>query len=201
MRKPVFPRLIGLIALYCGVFVVLVIVQFTRQGNFTQRIGNLVVTGQYRNSEAGAAGTDVPSQTGSAKAASGEHPIEGGASVFFGGLEFRMKDGDDEDGFVLLDAQGGRNQADPELMILSDETAHFHLPGGSELDFTTQYAGGGQELRISALFAPGISGIALPYKPLRTSRVRESGDGQLTVTANGVSYTFSHSAQGEENGR
>ncbi|MDR0878448.1 MAG: hypothetical protein LBN21_10375, partial [Treponema sp.] len=135
-----------------------------------------------------------------AKSASGEYAIEGGASVFFGGLEFRMKDGDDDRGFALIDAAEGRQAALPEVMILSGEAAHFRLPGGSELDFVAQYTGGARELRISAIFAPGVSGLELPYKPLRTSRIRENGDGQRTFITDGVSYNFGHSTQGEENG-
>jgi hypothetical protein len=199
MRKPVFLRLIGLLVLYCGIFIVLVIIQFTKQGNFTQRIGSLVVTGQYRHVDAAGANGDIPPSE-AVKLSPGEYLIEGGASVFFGGLEFKMKDKDEDDDFVLLDVRGNRKTAEPELMSLSAETARFRLPGGSELDFTTQYSGGTKELRISAELAPDISGLELPYKPLRTSRVRENGDGQLTVISDGVSYNFSRSTQGEENG-
>jgi hypothetical protein len=200
MRKPVFPRLIGLLALYCVVFIILVIIQFTKQGNFTQRIGNLVITGQYSHPELALEGTDVPSQTDPVKLNPGEYHIEGGASVFFGGLEFQMEDGDDEDGFALIDPRGNKSSAVPVLMALSAESARFLLPGGSELNFTTQYAGGTPELRISCEFAPGISGLELPYKPLRSSRIRENGDGQLIIISDGVNYMFNRSTQGDENG-
>jgi hypothetical protein len=187
MRKPVFPRVIGLLALYGAVFVALVIIQFTKQGNFTQRIGSVVVTGQYRILENGQTPANL-----------NEHPIDGGASVFFGGLEFRMKSGDGKNDFVLIDPAGERHSAVPEFMIISEDTAGFRFPGGTELVFTTQYAGGKPELRISGNFAEGAAGMDLPYRLLRSARVRESGDGQFAVVTEGTSYVFSRSAGGKE---
>jgi hypothetical protein len=160
--------------------------QFTKQGNFTRRIGAAVVSGQYQDSE----GADGGPQ-------SGEHPITGGVSVFFGGLEFRMKAGEGKDGFVLIDKEDVPHPALPELMIVSEDTARFRLPGGTELAFSTQYAGEKPELRISGNFAEDVSGADIPFRLLRSSRFREGGDGQFAITSDGISYTFGRSAGGD----
>jgi hypothetical protein len=185
-RKPVISRALGLLVLYGAVFVLLGMLQFTTQGNFTQRIGAVVVSGQYQ----------APGESG-VRANSNEHPITGGASVFFGGLEFRIKAGEGEDGFVLIDKKEARHPAVPEAMIVSEDAAKFRLPGGTELAFTTQYAGGKPELRISGSFAEGISRADIPFRLLRSSRFREGGDGQFTIMSDGISYTFGRSAGGD----
>jgi hypothetical protein len=186
MRKPVFPRALGLLVLYGAVFVVLGMLQFTKQGNFTQRIGAATVSGQYRSPEEGGAGLNP-----------NEHPVTGGVSVFFGGLEFRMKTGEGGDGFALIDGKGARYPVVPELMTVLEDTANFLLPGGTELIFATQYADGKPGLRISGSFAGDISGAEIPFQLLRSSRIRESGDGQFAVITGGISYTFGRSAGGE----
>ncbi|MDR1278790.1 MAG: hypothetical protein LBK02_08565, partial [Treponema sp.] len=177
IRKPVFPRIMGLLALYGGVFFILVIIQFTKQGNFTQRIGRATVSGQYRTA------ADAPENSGAV-------PLEGGVSVFFGGLEFRLRDGSAGDDFVLIDRNGRRQPAEPEWMTASGDAAVFRLPGGTEIAFTTQYAGASAELRISGDFAGGAAGVDIPIRALRSSRIREGGDGKLTVTAEGINYVF-----------
>jgi hypothetical protein len=179
MRKPVFPRIMGLLALYAGVFFVLVSIQFTKQGNFTQRIGRVMVSGQYRSGET----EDIPENSGAI-------PLEGGASVFFGGLEFRLNAGGGDD-FVLINKSGTPYQAEPEWLITAGDSAIFRLPGGTELSFTTRYAGADAELRISGSFAEDAAGADIPLRVLRSSRIRENGDGKFSVVAGGVSYTFS----------
>lgn len=175
----------GLLALYMGVFFVLVIIQFTRQGNFTQRIGRAMVSGQYRMEEI----EGTPENAGAA-------PLEGGVSVFFGGLEFRLRAGNGGDDFTLIDGKGARLQAEPEWMTVSGDTAAFRFPGGTEIVFTTRYAGANAELRISGGFAGGAAGADIPIRALRSSRIRETGDGKLAVIAEGVSYTFGSLAEG-----
>jgi hypothetical protein len=161
-------------------------IQFTKQGNFTQRIGAAVVTGQYR-----------PSEEGGPRPNPNEHPVTGGVSLFFGGLEFRMKAGDGEDGLALIDKKGARYPAVPESMVVLEDAANFRLPGGTELAFATRYSGGKPELRISGTFAEDVSGAELPFRLLRSARIQETADGQFSVAANGISYTFGRSA-GEE---
>ncbi|MDR2370711.1 MAG: hypothetical protein LBD71_04460 [Treponema sp.] len=185
MKKPVFPRFAGLLILYPAVLLVLVMVQFTRQGNFTVRIGNLVVTGRYADEE---------TVSGTRRGGPGEHNLSGGASVYFGGLEFRVSGDADED-LVLVDNSGKRKAVSPETLVLSDDGAVFRFPGGTELSFNTRYTGGSPELRISGTFAGEAAGLELPYKPLKSSRVRNSGD-EIVISSGGVNYTFGRQTNG-----
>jgi hypothetical protein len=117
--------------------------------------------------------------------------------VYFGGLEFRVSGGN---GFSLIDRAGNRNPVFPETMTLSGDTAAFRLSGGAELSFNTHYLGGSPELRISAAFPEDAAQLEIPIKPLKSSRVRESGDGSVVVSAGGTNYTFGRSAQGKIDG-
>ena len=75
MRKRIFPRIVWFILLNCVIFILLVMMQFARTGNFSQRIGDMLVNGRY------ATETDE---------ASNRRLLDGGANVLFGGLEFRL---------------------------------------------------------------------------------------------------------------
>jgi hypothetical protein len=183
MRKPLFPRAFGLLAVYAAVFFILVIIQFTRQGTFTQRIGGVQVSGQYRAGERGD-GPDSP----------GEFFLEGGASLFFGGLEFRLRAENGEGAFTLIGPRGERHPADPEALRVSGDSAGFRFPGGTEITFTAPRAGPPEELRISGAFAGNITGADIPFRPLRSSRIREGGDGQRTVIAGDSGYSFDRPA-------
>ena len=187
MRKPVFPRLAGLLVLYPVVFVVLVMIQFTKQGNFTHRVGTMTLVGQYKAPEGGAVSTDAD-----------EHPINGEASVFFGGLEFTMG-GEAENERVMAAGSGGTKEwLSPEYVVISGESAAFRFSGGSELVFSTHFTGGSPELRIAASLAEQAVSLELPFRLLRSSRLRESGNGQFVILTEGVSYTFGRSTEGEE---
>jgi hypothetical protein len=191
MKKPVFPRIVGLLLLYGAVFALLVVIQFTKQGNFTLKTGNLVIAGQYRPPE-----DSAPRADGSPENPN-EQPLSGGVSVYFGGLEFRVSGGD---GFALVDGAGNRSPVFPETMILAGDTAAFRLSGGAELAFNTHYSGGSPELRISGTFPEDAGQLEIPIKPLKSSRVREAGDGGVVISAGGTNYTFGRSAQGALNG-
>jgi hypothetical protein len=171
-----------LLLLYGVIFVVLVMVQFARQGGFTRQVGHFVVAGQYR-----LPGEGVP------PALPNEYLLDGKASVFFGGLEFNMSGGDEDDSFRVLTKDGGREEMQPERMTISGESALFVLPGGGELNFSTHYTGGAPELRISGVFPDDITGVELPYKPLRKTGIKDSGEGQFVVFSDGVSYSFGRS--------
>jgi hypothetical protein len=75
MRKRIFPRIVWFILLNCVIFVLLVTMQFTRTGNFSQRIGDILINGRYA------------AETGEA---SDRRLLDGGVNVLFGGLEFRL---------------------------------------------------------------------------------------------------------------
>jgi hypothetical protein len=171
-----------LFLLYGAVFVVLVMVQFAKQRTFTQRVGRFVVTGQYR----------LPGE-GEVQASSGEYLLDGEASVFFGGLEFSISGGDEDNPFRLVAEEGGRREGRPERMTISGESAFFILSDGTELNFSTHYAEGVPELWISGVFPDGVTGAEVPYKPLKKTMLRDSGDGQFVVSADGATYSFGRS--------
>jgi hypothetical protein len=75
MRKRIFPRIVWFILLNCAIFILLVVVQFTPSGNFSQRIGDLQINGRY-----------APESDESLN----RRALDGGVRVFFGGLEFQL---------------------------------------------------------------------------------------------------------------
>jgi hypothetical protein len=178
--------MIGLLALYGAVFAVLVTIQFTKQGEFTLKVGDFVVTGQYR----------LPGAAGSPPAAPNERLLDETASVFFGGMEFSMNREDAKFSFIKSDKT--REETFPESMVLSGESAVFRISGGTELNFSSQFVGGKPELRIDANFGPDIEVLELPYKPLKKSSLRDSGDGQFIVISDGVNYSFGRAAVDQE---
>lgn len=187
MTKRVMFRLLGLVVLYSAVFMVLAAVQFARKGNFSQRVGSMLISGQYR----------TPLEAGKVSAA-GERELSGGISVYFGGLEFRLEDRNDSEGMFLIGANGERNSVSAEYMHLSGDQARFTVTGGAELVFTSRYANGDYALWISGEFAEGITGIDIPFKPQRTSTVLKIGSGEPGISHNGMVYQFSRPS---ENGK
>lgn len=189
-KKPVVLRIIGVLALYCAVFAALVVIQFAKKANFSRRIGNMVISGQYREF----ADREIPP-------GNGEQLLTGGALVFFGGLEFNLKNRDgplfDDEGFVLIDTFGARSAAIPERVIWSGDSARFLLSGGTQIVFSALYSGSGQELWISAIFGGGVSGLEVPFKPRRSSIMRSPEDGRLTVLYENAHYRFADSDRGE----
>jgi hypothetical protein len=176
MKKAIFPRIIFLLLIYGVVFLLLVMIQFTRPGAFTHTVGDFVVSGHYRE----------PSASGTAPS-SGEYFLEREVGVFFGGMEFPMGG---NSGFRLRYETGTTEEPAPESMVLSEDAAFFRFPGGSGLNFSTYYIEGVPELRISGSFGAQVQALELPYRLLKNSRLRESEEGRLLVTAGGVDYTF-----------
>ena len=187
MRKPVFPRILLLLVLYCAFFTALVVIQFAKRGGFTQKVGDFVVTGQYR----------LPGENDPPRAPN-EYYLDGDAHVFFGGIDFGMNKGNDGHSLRLTLEDGTREEALPERMVISGDSVLFSFPGGPQLEFATQYSGGALELQISGVFPQGVTGMELPFKPLRKAGIRETGDGQFIVSADGVNYSFGHSSVDSE---
>ncbi|GHV94813.1 hypothetical protein AGMMS50293_11330 [Spirochaetia bacterium] len=179
MRKPVVPRILGLLALYCAVFFVLVLLQFSKKGNFTQLIGSMVVSGHYRL-DAG-----VPAD-------SNEHFLTGDVKIFFGGLEFELEPeylirSDDTAQFIL---PGGT------------ELAFTTLSAGSrpELHIDAVFAEGQHEVKIpiqprrSSVVRDGADGQftilhnGIQYQFSRTAYALENGQLLLTPDDAFVSY-------------
>jgi hypothetical protein len=181
MRKPLILRFLIFLAAYAVVLAALIQFQFAKKASFTYRAGELVIQGRY--------GKRSPGEF----SPSNVYPLEGEAGVFFGGMEFRLG----EEGAFTLTGPGGVSRARLQSMTLADNGVYFHLAEGPELLFITQYSGGAIELLIRAEFAdPGEEeaeeenrSLTLTYRPLPTSRARESG-GAFVLNTGGVNYTF-----------
>jgi hypothetical protein len=174
MKKPLIPRFLALVVLYGLIFIFLVNLQFAKRTGFTHRVGNLVVQGNYsRQQEA----ILLPNT----------YALDRGASIFFGGIEFDLGR-DDRNGFAIR-SPDGPEPVQPELLVIGDDGIYFRLSEETELSFVTRYSGGALELVVGANFSPGHSGLDIPFKLLRTSRIQESGSG-LLISSDGVNYTF-----------
>ena len=206
MKKPVVPRILGFLALYCLVFIAIVIIQFTStdKGNFTRRINGMLVSGQYLlNSESAAHYENGGEESSSSSEESGSgaavpensYYLSGGASLSFGGLEFSLRNRDGNETFVFISADNELIAAAAESVSFSEDAAHFLLSGGSELVFQVYSGGGLPELRISGYFASGISGLDIPVKLNRKTAVREINDGVLSITYDSVTYQFNRPVQ------
>jgi len=181
MKKPIFPRILLLVLIYCGIFVTLASIQFAKKGGFTRRVGNFVVSGRYRLGE------------NDQSRGSNEYFLDGDVHVFFGGMDFGIVNGDDGYSFMLINTEGAKEEALPERMVISGDSVYFVFSGGTELEFNTQYSGGAPGMWISGVFPEDITAAELPLKPLRKTIIEDSGDGQLSVNADGKNYYFSHS--------
>ena len=181
MKKPVFPRILLFTLLYLGVFVVLVYIQFSKQGSFTQRVGSFVVSGQHR----------LPVE-GDPPVAPNVYLLEGNTHVFFGGIDFGMIKDSEGNSLLLTGTGGTAEEALPERMTISGESAAFTFSGGTELVFSTQYSGGALLMLISGVFPEGVNAVQLPFKPLRKAVIKDSGETGLIVSADGTNYSFDH---------
>ena len=184
MRKPLVTRIAGLTALYCAVFFVLVVLQFSSKGNFLLSAGEMTIRGRYL-------------QTSPQETSSDISRITGGAKVFYGGLEFNLSE-ERGKGLILADTDGILTPVNPDYLILTDNTALFGLPDGTVIAFNSFDSPRGPELRINAEFAENISEVTIPIMPRRSSLV--SDDGQLGVMYGGSRYLFGSPGQYLENG-
>jgi hypothetical protein len=182
MKRSVFPRVAGLIFLYLGIFVILVAIQFTKQRGFTRLIGSMAVSGHYGEAS-------VRTADAGGGVFTSVRPLEGGVTVSFGGMEFRLH-GEGE--FVFLRYDGERNSLLPQSMSVEGNSAVFGFRDGTRLTFSVLSVAdsGGPELRITGEFGEGYAGLELPYRVLRTSRIRDAGNGQFVVMAEGMQYSF-----------
>jgi len=169
MRKRIFPRIVWFILLNCVIFILLVMMQFSRTGNFSQQIGDMLINGRY------AAETDE---------ASDQRSLDGGVTILFGGLEFRL--------------------ASAENISIAENGATFILPNGTELSFIShddgETLGDTAELRIRAQFSDDISIIEIPFKAQRSSVVYNGDNGMLNILYKGSNYQFSRPLEGFESG-
>ena len=152
----------------CVAFILLAAMQFSRQGNFSRKIGGMTISGRFFQ----------PEETAQEAVQENRQILDGGASVFFGGLEFRL---------------------DAEYVDVQENEAVFALSDGAELSFAN--LGGAGELRISGKFPAGVPSIDIPFRPQRASVIRDGGGGILNIAYSGSRYQFSRPLQGLDEGR
>jgi hypothetical protein len=183
MKKTLASRIIGLAALYCIIFCLLVIVQFSNMGNFSISAGAMTIRGRYlqKSQQAGLEAEE----------------ITGGVKVFYGGLDFTLKE-ENGKGLILTNINGVNTPVNPQMMLIANNSACFTLSEGTTLTFTPVDSSKGQELYINAEFMGSISEITIPVVLRRSSLVRDSG--QLGVMYGGSRYVFSSLGQELENG-
>jgi hypothetical protein len=181
MKRSFLPRFIGFFFLYLGIFVILVMIQFTKQRGFTYKIGTMNVSGYYGDEE----DENTPPN-------SGEYPLDGGANVFFGGMEFRLSGNSRGEELVLIRQDGEKEAAVPRYLQISDSAAAFRFAQGPELIFSLP-GGGVPELLIAGVFGEEFSGVELPFRPMGSSRIRDSGSGAFIIGFEGLNYSFGSS--------
>ena len=183
MKKPLASRIIGLASLYCIVFCILVILQFSNMGSFSVSIGGMSIRGRYLEKQ----------QPAEQEA----QDITGGVKIFYGGLGFSLKE-ERGKGLTLTGVNGANMPANPQKMLLSDNSVNFIFPKGTIISFSSISSAGGQELHINAEFAENISEITIPVSPRRSSLIKDSG--QLGIMYSGMRYVFSSLGQELEKG-
>jgi len=174
MKKPLTARIFGLAALYCIVFCVLVILQFSSKGNFTLNAGAISIKGRYQPPSSETPETE-------------RQEVTGGLKAFFGGLEFNLKE-ERGKGLIITGAHGSM-PVNPEYLITADNSVYFGLPGGTTVVFNSLESLNGAELQISAEFAGNITEVSIPVTQRRSSLIRDNGE--LGVLYNGSRYFFS----------
>jgi hypothetical protein len=186
MKKSVFFRMMTQIGLYCVVFLALVSLQFSAKGDFSLRINGMNVSGRYR----------PDSSADSGEGEDGGRLLSGGVKLFFGGIEFSLKE---NGGFALLDAADESLPLNPERIIQYDDELCFALPGGTELVFTAPRSDDRTELRIDARFAGDSSALVIPFRLYRSQAKRDQFDDFL-VRYSGDDYQFTRSTLELEQG-
>jgi hypothetical protein len=123
--------------------------------------------------------------------------LTGGVRVFFGGLEFNLKE-DRGGGLKINGVNGAVIPVNPESLEVTENTARLGLPGGSTLIFNSSGSATAPELQINAEFAQDVSEVTIPIIPHR-SLVRNNG--QLGIMYNGNRYMFNGPGQELENNK
>ncbi len=177
MKKPVFPRIMALLALYIAVFAGLVLLQFTKRTSFTHRNGSIVVSGFYKDDIE----QPILSDT--------EFLISGDARALFQGVEFILAP---DRGFIMKDNEGNEIEFSLEKMTVSGENIRFMLSGGAVIEFSPQFTGGNEGLQITGTFNSETASIELPFKTPRSAKIDENDT--LIVTNDGIMYAFNKSS-------
>jgi hypothetical protein len=190
LRKHLASRIFGLAALYCAVFIALVILQFSGKGTFTITANTMIIKGRYLQ----------PFENEKFYVENDEQAVQllaGGVRIFFGGLEFILKE-ERGGGLVLTGGDGSVIPVNPESFSITENTARLGLPGGSTLVFSSLGPEKEPELQINAQLAADVSEISIPIIPHR-SLVRNNG--QIGIMYNGNRYMINGAGQEFENNR
>ncbi|MDR0710105.1 MAG: hypothetical protein LBF77_08575, partial [Spirochaetaceae bacterium] len=184
MKKPVAPRIAGLLVLYLGVFTFLVALQFSRRRDFTRHVGAMTISGHYgetaRNDDTGAN--------------LNEFLPEGDLSVFFGGMEFRITAAGGD--FAFLRSDGEKEYPAILALAIEEDSAVIRFaeagdsPSVPEVIFNCHVPSGRPELRITGSFGENYTGFEIPFRPLRNTRIQNMADGDFTVTTEGSDFSF-----------
>ncbi|GMO21628.1 MAG: hypothetical protein Pg6A_08850 [Termitinemataceae bacterium] len=178
MRKSLWPRILIIICLYAAIFLGVAVVQFMSQDGFNRRVGSLILSGRYKFN---AAFDDTDN------ADPNEIPVENAVSVFFGGLEFKLSGGTQENLLSLIDFDGIRRPLIPKSMIIDEYSVRFKLSGGSVLAFYVQNKSLSDELIISSHLAEDALSIELPYRLTKNSTLDSK---TFAVIHNKQKYNF-----------
>ena len=186
MRKPLFPRILFILLLYVVVFIALVAIQFTKKYTFTRKIGNFIVSGQYRAPE-----------EGTSELKENEILLDGDVLIYFGGVEFCVGKGSGVFPFSFT-GEGLTQQAIlPECMIIDEDSINFTFPGGMSLGFIGQSNSGLPEMRIRTVFTEDVSQVELPFKLQKSTSIQYDADGRFIVRSGGLDYSFGNSPMNE----
>jgi len=175
MRKTLASKIAILTLIYIAAFILVVILQFSNNGNFSVLAGGMTIKGRYK------------SQSARSEIAAFKE-IAGGVRIFYAGLEFNLID---ERGaaLTLKNSAGDVFTVNPDYMEHSDNTARFILPEGTILTFNSVETLTGSELQITGVLSEYITEVIIPVIPRRSSVVREAG--HLAVLFSGHRYSFS----------
>jgi len=188
MRKTLITRIAGLTAIYCAVFCVLVIIQFSNSGSFSLSAGGMTIRGRYLQT--------LPQETSFGEEPDGIRKISS-ARVYFGGLDFNLSE-ERGKGLTLTSADGVIFPVSPDYLILAENTVLFGLPDGTTIFFNSFDSARGPELQINAELAENISEITIPITLRRSSLVRDNG--HLGIMYGGSRYSFGSHGQYLEDG-
>jgi hypothetical protein len=173
MKKPIFPRIMGLLLLYIVIFTGLVLLQFAKRTSFTYRNGNIVVSGFYNE--------DIEQPILSES----EFLISGEAGVFFQGIEFILAP---ERGFIMKDDLGNETKFTLEKMTVFEESINFLLSDGSTVEFSANGIGGNQELQIFSSFNNAIESVEIPFKTPLSAKMDDEEN--LVIVNDNIMYGF-----------
>ncbi|GHT48739.1 hypothetical protein FACS1894102_2340 [Spirochaetia bacterium] len=123
-----------------------------------------------------------------------EYFVDDDVGVFFGGMEFFLSS-TELYGLSYVDMEENQHPIKPILMTISSEAVKFRLENSIDLSFYVQREDGVEELIISAVMDEKILDLQVPYRPLKNSKTKSTGNGEnenasLLVTFGAQNYKF-----------